>query len=63
MPSVGLTTRVSLATMLSLFVTSSCNVMLSGKVPATVGVPLIVSVVPERDAVKPFGKPTTLRPL
>src|SRR4051812_38420554 len=55
----GLTVRLSPATSLSLLLPSSCNVMLSGKLPATVGVPLIVSVVPDRDAVKPFGKPVT----
>src|SRR5262245_17488095 len=47
----GLTVRLSLATSLSLLL-PSCKVMASGKVPVTVGVPLIVSVVPDRDAVK-----------
>ena len=63
MTSAGLTVRLSLATLLSLLLPSSCKVMLSRKVPATVGVPLIVSVAPDRDAVKPLGKPVTFRPL
>ena len=54
--------RLSLATSLSLSLASSCRVMLKGKVPLTVGVPLIVSCVPDRDAVRPLGKPVTLRP-
>src|SRR4051812_13440216 len=61
--SAALTVRLSPATVLSLLLPSSCKVMPSGKVPATAGVPLIVSVVPDRDAVKPPGKPVTYRAL
>src|SRR5262249_16685088 len=59
--SAALTVRLSLTTSLSLLLPSSCRVMLSGKVPDTVGVPLIVRVMPDRDAVKPLGKPVTFR--
>src|SRR5262245_50905743 len=63
MTSAGLTVRLSLATLLSLLLPSSCKAMPSEKVPVTVGVPLMVSVVPDKDAVKPLGKPVTFSAL
>src|SRR5579884_3395356 len=63
MPGAALTVRLSVATLLSLLLPSSCRVMVSEKVPVTVGVPLMVSVVPDSDAIKPPGKPFTTRPL